>query len=108
MGTNTTEESAQGGINWFQGYYIELTAREARLKSVNYSEKQKAMGTISLKSDTTYHVEIICKGATITLIVDGNTVFEYTDSEPFLNGMAGFRASDREAKIDNMVISPLD
>ena len=108
MGTNTTEASAQGGINWFQGYYIELTAREARLKSVNYSEKQKAMGTISLKSDTTYHIEIICKGATITLIVDGNTVFEYTDSEPFLNGMAGFRASDREAKIDNMVISPLD
>ncbi len=108
MGTNTTEESAQGGINWFQGYYIELTAREARLKSVNYSEKQKAIGTTSLKSDTTYHVEVICKGATITLIIDGKTVFEYTDSEPFLNGMAGFRAADREAKIDNMVISPLD
>ena len=66
------------------------------------------MGAASIKSDTTYHVEVICKGATITLIVDGNVIFEYTDSEPFLNGMVGFRAADREAKIDNIVISPLD
>lgn len=60
------------------------------------------------KANVERHVQIICRGNQIIYKIDDLTVFDFTDSDPFLEGWFGFRTVANHMKIDNFKVYSLD
>jgi hypothetical protein len=49
---------------------------------------------------------VVCEGARILVYVNGTLYLDYTDPEPFMQGMAGVRAHNCPAVFEGLKISP--
>ncbi|MBP3572197.1 MAG: hypothetical protein J6M42_09590 [Clostridia bacterium] len=49
-----------------------------------------------------------CEGATLRVFVDGKLYLEYTDPEPFMQGMAGVRTHNCGADFDGLTVKAVD
>ena len=101
-----TSAEATSSIDWAQGYYVGLSSTGVVLGKMDYSYKQLVMKQGKYEVGQTYRLTVICEGATIRVYVDGALSLEYTDSDPFLQGMVGLRTRVCGATFDNLVVRP--
>ncbi|MGM9637257.1 MAG: family 43 glycosylhydrolase [Eubacteriales bacterium] len=103
-GSTATADQAASSTYWAQGYYVGLTTTSVVLGKLNYSYEALAKGSGSYEVGKTYHMTVVCEGATIQVYVDGTLCIEYTDKDPFLQGMVGLRTYSCGASFDNLIV----
>lgn len=103
-----TAEHAEGGTDWLQGYYVGIVSDGVVLGKQNYSYEELARAGGRYAEGTTYTLHVECKGANIRVYVDGELVIDYTDPDPFMQGMIGVRTHKCAAGFAELEIEPLD
>jgi xylan 1,4-beta-xylosidase len=95
------------GTNFFQGYSLRFTTSNIILTKHNYDSKILKIRPGSFSLDTKYHLRVVVVGSNIRAYVDDmlDPVINYTDTIPFINGMAGYRSSNTDAIFDNFRIT---
>jgi len=102
-----TQADAEGGTDWVQGYYVGITAQGVVLGKQNYGYTQLALAAGTYTEQSTYALRVECIGATIRVYLDGTLCLEYTDSDPFMQGMIGVRTYRCSASFDELQIEPI-
>ena len=98
---------AQTGTDWVEGYYVGLTNSNVILGKQSYNYKGLENKGGSFKTGTTYKMRIECRGANIKVYVDGKLYIDYTDADPFMQGMVGVRTHKCTATFDNLKVEAL-
>ncbi len=108
MHQSCTDEDAAVGTDWLQGYFVGLTADGVVLGKQNYSYTELARTSGSFATGNTYTLKVECQGAVIRVYVDGTLQLEYTDADPFMQGMIGVRTYRCAAAFDDLRIDPIE
>ena len=99
---------AKQGINWMQGYYVEFSATTLTLYKISFTKTVLATAELKPTHGRRFHADVICEGSKISVIVNDNTVLEYTDPDPYTNGMAGLKSeANGVVSFANVEIKPL-
>jgi hypothetical protein len=102
-----TANDAQTGTDWIEGYYVGLTNSNVILGKQSYNYKGLENEKGSFKTGTTYKLRVECRGANIKVYVDGQLYIDYTDADPFFQGMVGVRTHQCTATFDNLKVEAL-
>ncbi len=103
-----TAQDAQTGTDWLQGYFVGLTHGGVILGKQNYSYDEIARKDGAFAQGSVYDVRVECRGANIRVYVDGALCIDYTDPDPFMQGMIGVRTYQCAAEFDHLRVEPLD
>lgn len=100
------DDPVQGNI-FLQGYSIRFSPSNVILEKHNYDKRILATSPGSFTTDTWYNLKVVLMDANIRVYVDDmlNPAINYTDKDPFINGMAGYRCLDADAQFDNFRIT---
>lgn len=90
----------------FQGYFIALNKIQLSLSLCNYDRVGVATESVQATFDKYYEIKAECKGNKITVYLDGNYMFEYTDPDPYSCGAVGLIGIKAEAYFRNLKIQP--
>ena len=99
--------SPQAGIDFFQGYYVNINNTQVNLSKHNYNKTLLASSSEStFKPGVWYHLKIKVIGNKISVFVDNmdNPILEYEDKFPFMGGGVGLRTSETKALFDNLKV----
>ena len=98
------------GADFYQGYFVSLSATSVLLGKQNYSWTQLATAAGTYALNTKYTIKIVTSGANIKVYVtDMNTPkIDYTDPNPFINGKVGFRSFNAQVHFDNFTVTTDD
>lgn len=77
------------------------------MKNWNITRKRGVTFPMSIEPGKTYRIESRLNGATITVLLDGEKVYDFTD-DTYTAGRIGFYTKDRLLTVDNMEIQPKD
>ena len=104
--TSPTDGEVSACINWMQGYYLEFGAKRVTLYKASFdsAKKNESDYGFTINANETYKIRIDCDGATIRAYINGQLVLDYTDPDPYIRGLAGFRSTTSEVTYDNLVI----
>ena len=102
-----TANDAQTGTDWVEGYYVGLTTSNVILGKQSYGYQGLENEGGSFKTGTTYKLRVECRGANIKVYVDGKLYIDYTDADPFFQGMVGVRTHQCTATFDNLKVEAL-
>ena len=102
-----TDADAAGGTDWLQGYFVGLSERGVIIGKQNYSYQELARADGNYTKGTTYVLRVECEGATMRVFVDSELLIEYTDPDPFMQGMIGVRTCVCAAEFDELRVQPL-
>lgn len=105
MNNPPSDDEANSGTDWVEGYYVGLTGNSVLLGKQSYSYDALKSGSGSFKTGTTYQLKVVCQGANIKVYVDGKLYIDYTDSDPFMQGMVGVRTYQCSATFDNFTVT---
>ncbi|MBQ7355345.1 MAG: family 43 glycosylhydrolase [Clostridia bacterium] len=105
---NPTDADCHASINWVQGYYVGISNNNVILSKLSYGSTQLKVYKGDFNKGTTYRMKVVCDGANIKIYVDDQLYIDYTDTDPFIQGMAGVRVYDSTATFDNFSITPLN
>lgn len=100
-----TDADAHASIDWVQGYYVGIVQNGILLSKLSYSYTQLERVGGSFSTNKTYHLKVVCEGANIKVYVDGQLYIDYTDANPFIQGMAGVRSYQSDTAFDNFKIT---
>lgn len=103
-----TIEDAEGGTDWLQGYFVGICEGAVVLGKQNYGYVELARASGNYVEGSTYDLRVECRGANIRVLVDGEVVIDYTDPDPFMQGMVGIRTHQCAAKFAELKIEPLE
>ena len=56
---------------------------------------------------TWYTLKVVCEGARLRVYVDGTLYLDYTDPEPYMQGMVGIRTHNCPAVFEGLNAEPL-
>lgn len=105
-GGNNSNPDSVAGTDFVQGYFIGIDNGNVVLGKQNYGWKSLKTASFTAKVGQTYRMKVEAVGATIKVWIDGNLLIEYTDAEPFMQGMVGFRGLKSGATVDNFIVTP--
>ena len=103
-----TDADAQASIDWLQGYYVGIAKDGVVLAKLSYSYTQLKKASGVFRVNNTYHLKVVCEGANIKVYVDDQLYIDYTDANPFIQGMAGVRAYKSFTDFDSFKITALN
>lgn len=95
------------GTDFYQGYFVTLSANNVVLGKQNYNWVQLATGSGSFVLNKKYSLKVIVSGANIKVFVDNmNTpLIDYNDLSPFVSGKVGLRSFNSNIRFDNFSVS---
>lgn len=95
------------GTDYYQGYFVTLSANGIVLGKQNYNWTQLATASGVYTTNTKYSLKVIANGANIKVFVnDMNTPkIDYTDANPFINGKVGLRSFNANVLFDNFSVT---
>ena len=98
------------GTDYYQGYFVSLSANNVMLGKQNYNWTQLATTPGTYALNTKYTIKIVASGANIKVYVTDMTTpkIDYTDPNPFINGKVGFRSFNANVLFDNFTVTTLD
>jgi hypothetical protein len=53
-------------------------------------------------------LKVVCTGARLQVYVDGTLYLDYTDPEPYMQGMVGVRTHNCALSFDSLQVKPLE
>lgn len=95
------------GTDFLQGYYVGFSSNSIILGKHNYGWKMLYAFSKSFSLNTWYHLRVVIYEDRIRIYIDDmeNSVIDYTDPEPWINGMAGLRSFNTGVKFDNFHVT---
>ena len=101
--------SAYDDKNSIQGYYVGLDNRRLTLSKYNFNYTETNVrfddhGQSATLADHWFRLKVTFKGNTITVALDGKTMFSFTDPHPFKAGYAGLYSDGAEVVYKNLII----
>jgi hypothetical protein len=102
-----TANDAHTGSSWIQSYYVGLNTSQVVLGKQSYGYTSLVSESGSFTTGTTYHLRVECRGANIKVYVDGKLCIDYTDPDPFFQGMVGVDTHKCICTYDNLKVEPL-
>ena len=108
LGAWPSREDAKTATDWVQGYFVGLTKDGVILGKQSYSYRELARAEGRFKAGQTYQLKVVCTGARLQVYVDGKLYLDYTDPEPYMQGMVGLRTHNCAAVFDDLHIKPLN
>ena len=94
--------------DWVMGYFVGLSSDGVIIGKQGYSYCGVAHAAGDFRPNTAYTLRVECEGATLRVFVDGKLYLEYTDPEPFMQGMVGVRTHNGIAaqKLCTVTVQP--
>ena len=103
-----TSNDAATGTDWVKGYFIGLSENGVVLGKQSYGYTELAHATGQFRPGRSYCLRVECEGARIRVLVDGILyIIDYTDPEPFMQGMVGIRSHDCKALYEDLTVTGL-
>lgn len=95
------------GTDFYQGYFVTLSANGIVLGKQNYNWTQLASATGTYTLNTTYTIKIEVVGANMKVFVNDMNLpkINFTDTNPFINGKVGLRVHNANVLFDNFSVS---
>ena len=95
------------GTDFYQGYFVTLSAGSVVLGKQNYSWTQLATKAGTYTTNVKYTIRVVVKGANIKVYVDDMLTpkIDYTDAKPFICGKVGLRAFNAYVHFDNFSVT---
>ncbi|MBQ2256051.1 MAG: family 43 glycosylhydrolase [Clostridia bacterium] len=106
LGTQPSHNDAVTATDWVQGYFVGLTGEGVILGKQGYGYTELARADGQFRAGKAYTLKVICTGARIQVYVDGTLYLDYTDPDPYMQGMVGIRTHNCFAAFDNLLITP--
>jgi hypothetical protein len=100
-------EDARNGTDWVIGYFIGLTADGVILGKQSYGYREVARADGRFQADKTYRLKAVCEGARIRVYVDDVLYLDFTDPNPYMQGMVGVRTHNCIVKFDDLSVQPI-
>lgn len=102
-----TANDAHAASSWIESYYVGLNTSQVVLGKQSYGYKSLVSEAGSFTTGTTYHLRVECRGANIKVYVDGTLYIDYTDPDPFFQGMVGVDTHKCTCAYDNLKVEAL-
>lgn len=99
-------DDVNAGADFVQGYFIGIDGGNLVLGRQNYGWESLKTVNFAFEKNRSYHMKVEAVGATVRVFIDGNLLLEYTDADPFMQGMVGFRGHYSSASVDNFKVTP--
>ncbi len=99
-----SDQDAHTSTDWVEAYYVGLNGTNVLLGKQSYAYKALKNAPGSFKAGSTYTMKVVCQGANIKVYVDDKLYIDYTDDDPYMQGMVGVRTHACSAKFDNLTI----
>lgn len=97
--------NATFGADAFDGYEISLFSNMVRVAKHQHNYKNIKDTTIKAPLRTWVNLKVEVTEKTITVFINGEQVYSYTDTSPIKSGAFGFRAWNASAKYKNVKVS---
>lgn len=99
--------NSQLGTDYYQGYFVTMSATGVVLGKQNYNWTQLATAPGSYSLNTQYTMKVEVAGANIKVYIgDMNTPkIDFTDPNPFISGKVGLRGHNCTAEFDNFAVT---
>jgi hypothetical protein len=108
LGASSSISDAATATDWVQGYFIGLTENGVIIGKQGYSYRELARADGQFRSNRSYQLKVVCRGACLQVLVDGQLCLEYTDPDPYMQGMIGIRTHNCTVAFDNLLLTPLE
>jgi len=105
MSNPPSAEDAQTGTDWVEGYFVGLLGDAVVLGKQSYGYRELTRAEGSFQAGNEYHLRVVCEGARLQVYVDGTLYIDYTDPDPFMQGMVGVRAYQCSASFEDLTVS---
>lgn len=104
----TRDDAPHMASDYLQGYFIGLGDGCVILGKHNYDWQELLRINRPIEKGVVYHLRVVTVENTITVSLNGEVVFAYTDNNsPFLHGMVGYRAHASTMEADNLSVRPI-
>lgn len=98
-------EDAATATDWVMGYFVGITSDRVIIGKQSYGYRQLADVVGTFPAGTAYRLKVVCEGARIRVYVDGALYLDYTDPEPYMQGMVGIRAHNCAVGFDDLTVT---
>lgn len=105
MRMNNPSNRPNSGENSMQGYFISLTTSQITLQKLNNSAVIIDSVRKELTPDVYHTIKAKFEGCTLTVWVDGEKTFTYTDAYAFTHGGIGLYSDNTESYFKNLKVS---
>lgn len=102
LGTAPTSQDAMTATDWVKGYFIGLTSDGVIIGKQSYGYREVARADGQFLQGTAYRLKAVCEGARIRVYVNGTLYLDYTDPEPYMQGMVGVRTHNCAVIFDDL------
>lgn len=106
MDREPNAEDTRTGTDWVKGYFVGLSANGLVIGKQNYGYREVARAKGQFLPQKAYDLKVVCDGPRIRVYVNGTLYLDYTDPEPYMQGMVGVRAHNCPAVFEGLKISP--
>ena len=96
---------AATATDWVMGYFVGITPSGVIIGKQSYSYRGVARADGEFQANKSYRLKVVCEGAKIRVYVDGALYIDYTDPEPYVQGMVGVRAHGCSVAFDDLVVT---
>ena len=96
---------AATATDWVVGYFVGLTSDGVIIGKQSYGYREVARSDGAFPSGKSYRLKVVCVGARISVYVDGTLYLDYTDPEPYMQGMVGLRTHACSVAFDDLVVT---
>ncbi len=107
LGAQPSQGDAATATDWVQGYFVGLTGDGVILGKQSYGYRELSRADGQFRAGQTYTLKVICTGARIQVYVDGVLYLDYTDPQPYMQGMVGVRTHHCAVAFEDLQVKPL-
>ena len=100
-----SESDAATSTDWVMGYFVGLTSDGVIIGKQSYNYRQVARADGNFQAGKSYSLKVVCEGAQIRVYVDGTLYLDYTDPEPYMQGLVGVRAHNCSVAFDDLTVT---
>lgn len=95
------------GTDFYQGYFVSLSASSVILGKQNYNWTQLASIAGNYVINKKYILKVVVAGSNIKVYVDDMLIpkIDYTDATPIISGKVGLRAYNAHIHFDNFIVT---
>lgn len=106
---NFANVAQENQLTAVQGYFVGLSGSNFVLSKYNYNYSQVNIDRLlhGVKPSEWVTLKAVVKGNEITAYLNGDLVFEYVDSRPFVCGYFGFYTADANVTYRNLMIKSI-
>ena len=100
-----SREDAVTATNWLMGYFVGLQADGVVIGKHSYGYREVARADGEFRAGKSYRLKVVCEGARLLVYVDGTLYLDYTDPEPYMQGMVGVRTNKCPVLYDDLTVT---